>query len=61
MVSSWKKIDFVSSRTSNVLVVATSFADQSRSAFLAMALQFSCLTATNLVLMSLAVSPEIVV
>ncbi len=38
--------------TSNVLVLATSFADQSRSACLAIALQLSCLTTTSWVRMS---------
>ena len=47
-----EETEFASGGTSNVLVVATSFADQSRSACLAMALQLSCLTTTSWVQMS---------
>ena len=38
-----EETEFASRGTSNMLVVATSFADQSRSACLAMALQLTCL------------------
>ena len=47
-----EETEFASRGTSKVLVVATCFADQSRSACLAMALQLSCLTTTSWVRMS---------
>ena len=47
-----EETEFASKGISNVLVVATTSAEQSRSACLAMALQLSCLTTTGWVRMS---------
>ena len=47
-----EETEFASRVTSNVLKAAPFFADQSRSACLAMALQLSCLTTTSWVRMS---------
>ena len=54
-----EETEFASRGISNVLVVATFFADQSRSTCLAIALQLLCLTTTSWVWMTDVIGPSL--